>query len=529
MEGNGVDMREPSRESDVLSAVVNIKATLQDIGLPENLCSFIEDQIHSNRISLEDFTDKLIKLINDLRSNEYRFECVEEFAEADLSRVVNKSALLYNILHRKLKETANDLKQDTSACTANLDFESEINKIIEETGYSYETKSSFRRYGPPLGEEHVYQECPDVYVGRIPTHLNETSIIPVFSKIGKIRDLRFMLNPNNGKSRGYCFIQYCNKEDAIRAVQQLDGYEILKDNLISVCFSRANTKLFIGNIPKYKTAEDIKQQLSRLVDGLLNVVIYPPGDPSDTRKNRGYCFAYFDTQRSASVAKKKLVSPNISLYGRLITVEWAEQRSDDDDSLFFGRSKTLHVKGIDEKNVDEDEIKHAFLPYGEVVNVKIIHDYAFVTFPTHNAASNALEAMNNQKIANRTVHVEFARPYSTKHKDRRRYSDQYNDSSCYYRRIDSLMRRYRSRSPPLVVHRRYHSSRYRRRSPSHYNRKSSPVHDSSCHRNHPKLKSTIRCRTLSSATRTSNNHEDYDNRQISSSNHRQRKASYSYL
>jgi RNA recognition motif-containing protein len=67
-------------------------------------------------------------------------------------------------------------------------------------------------------------------------------------------------------------------------------------------------------------------------------------------------------------------------------------------------------------NMSPEEIKEIFLPYGNVLNVKIIIDkqtgrskgYAFVEMETDQAAENAIKALNETEIRGRNVKVNSA-------------------------------------------------------------------------------------------------------------------------
>jgi RNA recognition motif-containing protein len=45
--------------------------------------------------------------------------------------------------------------------------------------------------------------------------------VPLFEKIGKIYDLRLMMDPTNGRSRGYAFVIYFDKAHAAEAAKQV--------------------------------------------------------------------------------------------------------------------------------------------------------------------------------------------------------------------------------------------------------------------------------------------------------------------
>lgn len=69
-----------------------------------------------------------------------------------------------------------------------------------------------------LWDPHLFNHF-QIYVGHIPTDVFEDTLVPLFEKSGKIWDLRLMMDPMSGASRGYAFVTYCNKEDAAAAAK----------------------------------------------------------------------------------------------------------------------------------------------------------------------------------------------------------------------------------------------------------------------------------------------------------------------
>ncbi|GBN42893.1 Heterogeneous nuclear ribonucleoprotein Q [Araneus ventricosus] len=142
----------------------------------------------------------------------------------------------------------------------------------------------------------------EVFVGKIPKSIFKDELIPVFEKCGQIWDLRLMMDPLSGQNSGYAFITYCTREAAQAAVKELNNYEIKSDKHLKVNVSVPNLRLFVGNIPKSKSKEEIFEEFGKLSAGLTEVIIY--SSPDDKRKNRGFCFIEYVSHKAASLAKK---------------------------------------------------------------------------------------------------------------------------------------------------------------------------------------------------------------------------------
>ena len=127
---------------------------------------------------------------------------------------------------------------------------SPITRLMERTGYSIVQLNGQRRYGPPPDWEG---EAPsrgcEVFVGKIPRDCFEDELVPVFEKMGKIYELRLMME-YTGLNRGYAFVVYGEVASAKGSVRQLNNYEIRKGRTLGVCMSVDNCRLFVGGIPK---------------------------------------------------------------------------------------------------------------------------------------------------------------------------------------------------------------------------------------------------------------------------------------
>ena len=62
----------------------------------------------------------------------------------------------------------------------------------------------------------------------------------------------------SGSNRGYFFVCYTCREDAMRAVKELNNYEIRPNRPVGVILSVDNRKLWLSGIPKNRTASEIK-------------------------------------------------------------------------------------------------------------------------------------------------------------------------------------------------------------------------------------------------------------------------------
>ena len=83
--------------------------------------------------------------------------------------------------------------------------------------------SGQRRYGgpPPDWEGPEPQGC-ELCVGRIPKMWFEDKLVPLLSDIGRIYELRIMIDSHTGYNRNFCFVRYCGRDDAEKAMRILN-------------------------------------------------------------------------------------------------------------------------------------------------------------------------------------------------------------------------------------------------------------------------------------------------------------------
>ncbi|KAL4225766.1 APOB1 complementation factor [Mactra antiquata] len=224
-------------------------------------------------------------------------------------------------------------------------------KLMERTGYSMIQENGQRKYGgPPPGWEGPPpgRGC-EIFVGKIPRDCFEDELVPAFEKIGNIYELRLMMD-FSGSNRGYAFVMYTNRNDAQKAVREMNNFEIRRGRLLGVCPSVDNCRLFVGGIPKNKTKEEIMSEMKKVTEGVTDVIVYPSA--MDKSKNRGFAFVEYANHRAAAMARRKLIPGRILLWGHQIAVDWAEPEQEVDEDV------------MDKDNEDEEDIDSMFEAFG---------------------------------------------------------------------------------------------------------------------------------------------------------------------
>ncbi|NXM58177.1 A1CF factor, partial [Illadopsis cleaveri] len=273
--------------------------------------------------------------------------------------------------------------------------EAALRALIQRTGYNLIQENGQRKYGgPPPGWDGPPPErgC-EIFIGKLPRDLFEDELIPLCEKIGKIYEMRMMMD-FNGNNRGYAFVTFSSKQEAKNAIKTLNNYEIRNGRLLGVCASVDNCRLFVGGIPKTKKREEILAEMKKVTDGVVDVIVYPSA--ADKTKNRGFAFVEYESHRAAAMARRKLLPGRIQLWGHPIAVDWAEPEVEVDEDT-MSSVKILYVRNL-MLSTTEETIEKEFnsIKPGAVERVKKIRDYAFVHFNKREHAVEAMKALNGK-------------------------------------------------------------------------------------------------------------------------------------
>ncbi|NXN57816.1 RBM46 protein, partial [Rynchops niger] len=262
--------------------------------------------------------------------------------------------------------------------------------LMEKTGYSMVQENGQRKFGgpPPGWEGPPPPRGCEVFVGKIPRDMYEDELVPVFERAGKIYEFRLMME--------------------FSAIKILNNYEIRPGKFIGVCVSLDNCRLFIGAIPKEKKKEEILNEMKKVTEGVVDVIVYP--NATDKTKNRGFAFVEYESHRAAAMARRRLIPGTFQLWGHTIQVDWADPEKEVDEET-MQRVKVLYVRNL-MISTTEDTIKAEFNKFkpGVVERVKKLRDYAFVHFFHRDDAIAAMSAMNGKCIDGASIEVTLAKP-----------------------------------------------------------------------------------------------------------------------
>ncbi len=66
----------------------------------------------------------------------------------------------------------------------------------------------------------------NIYVGNLPFRMTEEELINLFAEFGAVESARIITDKNSGRSKGFGFVDMTEKDEAQKAIENLNGKEI---------------------------------------------------------------------------------------------------------------------------------------------------------------------------------------------------------------------------------------------------------------------------------------------------------------
>jgi heterogeneous nuclear ribonucleoprotein R len=198
---------------------------LIEYGLDAKVADKLDEIYKTEKLSHSDLDERALDALKEFPV-EGALAVLKQFLESNLEHVSNKSAYLCGVMKTYRQKTRAGASASSNGTGSNASHqgpdEEKIKAILDRTGYSLDVTTGQRKYGgpPPGWEGSSPGNGCEVFCGKIPKDIYEDELIPHFEKCGKIWDLRLMMDPMTGLNRGYAFITFTNREEALEAVKQ---------------------------------------------------------------------------------------------------------------------------------------------------------------------------------------------------------------------------------------------------------------------------------------------------------------------
>eukprot|EP01132_Coremiostelium_polycephalum_P006837 gene6837-8480_t len=319
-----------------------------------------------------------------------------------------------------IKSELNDEDHNSHVPLSSPDNDSENNDSIKlcDDGQESPTDKNISNNG---AETANVQPCAEneVFVGGISKTVTEEDLNEMFSTVGPVRQIRLMKDKVTGESKGYAFVSFQDKSHCQPAVDSLNNKD-LKGKPLRVKFSENRRKIFLGNLPKEFTKDQITTILNENSEGIISIDLL--SDPDNSNRNRGFAFIEYSDHYLAEKARKTFSMPNFKIGTSTLTVNWADPVTEPNEKI-MKQVKVIYVRNLPESR-NETEIKALFEPFGTIEKVIIPvdipgqqrRDFGFVHFTTRESAEETLKSHEKNPISyqGRHLSISLAKPMDKK-------------------------------------------------------------------------------------------------------------------
>ncbi|XP_033341971.2 RNA-binding protein 47 [Megalopta genalis] len=288
-------------------------------------------------------------------------------------------------------------KSSFSSAPAECQLTIRLLEMLQRTNYELVQENGQRRLTAPeivRGEKQRVKGA-EIFLGRLPRDCYEDELMPILEKIGRLSELRLMLD-FSGSTRGYAFALFDDSKVARRACNRLDGFEIRPGHRIGVVKSVDNCRLFFGGVPKNKGREEFLRELNKILDGITDIYLYPSAH--DKTQNRGFIFVEFKDHRAAAMARRKLIPGKVMLWDHEIAVDWADPEPGDPiDEEIMKTVTALFVRNLSIE-ITQQKVRDIFQKTTKIpiLKLKKINHFAFIHYENRKAAETVMSIMTKE-------------------------------------------------------------------------------------------------------------------------------------
>ncbi|XP_039041314.1 heterogeneous nuclear ribonucleoprotein Q-like [Hibiscus syriacus] len=301
----------------------------------------------------------------------------------------------------EIEEEVEEEEEDQDVENANGD---DVSETEVEDG-NENTKNAELLARPPHGSE--------VYIGGIPHDVSQEDLKGLCESVGEVTEVRIMKGKDSCENKGFAFVTFRSVQLASKAIDELNNAEF-KGRKIKCSTSQSKNQLFIGNIPRSWTEEQLRKVLLEVGHGVTGLELV-----KDTKNlsnnNRGFAFVDYYNNACAEYSRQKMMNKKFMFGDNTPTVSWAEPKTA--DSSVASQVKALYVKNLP-KDITQDQLKKLFEHHGKITKVVLPPEktgqernrIAFVHFAERTSAMKALNSSEKYELDGQVVECSLAKP-----------------------------------------------------------------------------------------------------------------------
>jgi len=265
-----------------------------------------------------------------------------------------------------------------------------------------------------------------IYVGNIKESFSEIGLYYLFSEVGPVDSVKLCRNINTGKHIGFGYIDFKNKQDANKVIENIDLHSIFKKILktIKIMWKDADDSLresgycniFVKNL---SSGFDLKDLYNLFI--CFGQILSSKIALDENRRSLEFGFINFENQYSADHAIEKINGKKINgkkiFVGPFIKKEKFNLLMQKKKGFSVGHRNltNIYIKNLNSVNFTDKYLKGLFGVFGEITSIFIPKDhedkpkgFAFINFSSSIEAEDAIFKMNNKIFGDFALYVNRA-------------------------------------------------------------------------------------------------------------------------
>ncbi|GMH09878.1 hypothetical protein Nepgr_011719 [Nepenthes gracilis] len=269
----------------------------------------------------------------------------------------------------------------------------------------------------------------NVFVKNICDSIDSMKLQEMFAKFGDISSCK-VVTTEDGKSKGYGFVQFVSEDSANVAIEKLNGETVGGKQIYVGKFLRKSdrdltnpdikyTNLYIKNFDSDITEEVLQEKFSQFGNVISLVVI-----KNENGASKGFGFVNFDNPDDAKQAME--VMNGSQLGSKSLYVARAQKKAEREQILrrvFEEKRKekilkcmgsNVYIKNIKD-DVNDEELRELFSQCGSITSTKLMRDdkgiskgFGFVCYCTPDEAIKAVSTFHGYMFHQKPLYVAIA-------------------------------------------------------------------------------------------------------------------------
>ncbi|KAI3696713.1 hypothetical protein L6452_29213 [Arctium lappa] len=269
----------------------------------------------------------------------------------------------------------------------------------------------------------------NVFVKNLNEMIDNVQLQELFKSFGNILSCK-VVTLEDGKSKGYGFVQFDSEECANAAIEKLNGTNVGGKQIYVGKFMKKSDRVFPSPDAKYTNlyiknldtdmTEDILEQSFAKFGKIVSLVIAR----DDSGVSRGFGFVNFENPEDARKAAEDMNGMNLG--SKVLYVARAQKKAEREqilqrqfedirkEQILKYQGSNVYVKNIDD-DVTEDELQEHFSQCGTITSAKLMCDdkgvskgFGFVCFSAPEEASKAVNTFHGYMFHRKPLYVSIA-------------------------------------------------------------------------------------------------------------------------